>query len=125
MRAQSRAHHASYAADHPKRVMLLAARKRARAAGVRFALSEDDFEIPDKCPVLEIPLEVGRGRPGPSDSSPTLDRIVPSLGYVAANVVVVSWRANRLKSDADISELARIVSWYRSRGERSAAPPEL
>ena len=94
--------------------MLKLARQRARAAGVAFDLREDDFTIPKLCPVLGIELSHGKGRRGPTDSSPTLDRIVPSRGYVRGNVVVVSWRANRLKSDGTIAELARIVDFYRS-----------
>ena len=80
-----------------------------------FELSEHDFEIPDVCPVLGIPLAMGVGRSGPREWSPTIDRIIPSLGYVPGNVVVVSWRANRLKSDGTMEELARIVSWYTAR----------
>lgn len=102
------------AVEHPKREMLAGARKRARLAGVPFDLREEDFIIPQTCPVLGIRLEMSTGRRGPRDMSPTLDRIVCSRGYVRENVIVVSWRANRLKSDATIDELARIVDWYRA-----------
>lgn len=100
---------------HPKREMLAAARKRARLANVPFELKEHDFEIPDVCPVLGMALATGVGRCGPREWSPTLDRVVPSRGYVPGNVVVVSWRAIRLKSDGTMEELARIVSWYGAR----------
>lgn len=93
--------------------MFLAARKRARIVGVPFDLDVTDIEIPARCPVLGMPLTLHHGRRGPRDSSPTLDRVVPSLGYVRGNVIVVSWRANRLKSDATMEELSRIVEWYR------------
>lgn len=36
------------------------------------------------------------------------------LGYTPDNVVVVSWRANRLKSDATAGELATIAAFYES-----------
>lgn len=94
--------------------MLKLARQRARSALVPFDLREDDFEIPKTCPVLGIELCHGQGRRGPNDRSPTLDRIVPTLGYVRGNVIVVSWRANRLKSDARMRELTCIVDFYRS-----------
>ena len=95
--------------------MLVNARTRARHAGVPFELTEEDVEIPHVCPVLGMLLQPGRGRRGPTEASPTLDRIAPSLGYV----VVVSWRANRLKSNATMTELETIVRWYRE-AERSA-----
>jgi hypothetical protein len=101
----------------PERVMLSAARKRARANGVPFDLDEADIVTPAKCPVLGIPLERARGRRGPRDASPTLDRIQPSRGYVRGNVVVISWRANRIKNDASIAELILIHEWY-SRASR-------
>lgn len=94
--------------------MFRAARQRAVLAGVPFEIEISDIEIPSKCPVLDVPLVLHSGRKGPRDSSPTLDRIVPSRGYVRGNIIVVSWRANRLKSDATMEELARIVDWYRS-----------
>jgi hypothetical protein len=112
---QRRVHGAKFAAAHPRRVMLKLARQRARAAGVPFALRETDFDIPRVCPVLGIELEHRRGKRGPADCSPTLDRIVPSLGYVPGNVIVISWRANRLKSDAVMSELTRIAEFFSAR----------
>lgn len=46
------------------------------------------------------------------DNSPTLDRIRNELGYVPGNVAVVSYRANRLKSDASLDELRAITKFY-------------
>jgi hypothetical protein len=74
-----------------------------------------DILIPSKCPVLGIPLmpNIGGGRQ--DDHSPTLDRIIPGKGYVPGNVVVVSWRANRIKSDATIEELKKVARFYSKR----------
>lgn len=33
------------------------------------------------------------------DSSPTLDRFDPSLGYIEGNVWVICWQCNRRKQD--------------------------
>jgi hypothetical protein len=118
---ETRRNRARVARTQPERVMLLAARKRARAARVPFAIKETDFRIPRSCPVLGILLMSNQGRRGPNDASPTLDRIVPWRGYVPGNVVVVSWRANRLKSDASVYELARIAEWYRRAEYRGRA----
>lgn len=78
------------------------ARSRASKANLPFNLNRQSIVIPLSCPVLGIPLKLGSTR---SANSPSLDRIIPSLGYVEGNVRVISDRANRLKSDLSISEL--------------------
>lgn len=93
--------------------MLANAKQRAKAAGVPFALTLQDIIIPTHCPVLGIPLVRQLGRQGGCDASPSLDRIVPSLGYVPGNTVVVSRRANRIKTDASIEELEQVADFYR------------
>jgi hypothetical protein len=47
-----------------------------------------------------------------NDFSPSIDRIIPSLGYVRGNVVIVSMRANRIKTDATDAELRRVAKFY-------------
>lgn len=51
-------------------------------------------------------------------SSPSIDRIIPELGYVRGNIAVISMRANKLKSDATSEELERISAWMRSVGAK-------
>ena len=90
-----------------KRRMLNAARSRAAKRGLPFNLTVEDFSIPDTCPALgtEIILE------GDTDRAPSLDRLVPALGYVKGNVVVLSNRANRIKNDAEAHELRSIADF--------------
>jgi hypothetical protein len=59
--------------------------------------------------------------PSRSDNLPSIDRIDPSKGYVKGNVWVISWRANRLKSDATFEELEAIVRGLRKFLSRQAA----
>lgn len=92
--------------------MLKNARIRARAVGVPFTITVDDIVIPTHCPILGIPLAQAHGRRGGSPNSPSLDKIEPGRGYVAGNIIVISNRANRLKSDATIEELRSIASFY-------------
>lgn len=91
--------------------MLQNARVRARRAGVPFTITVDDIVIPTHCPILGIPLFQKKGKGG-GDHSPSLDRVRPHEGYVPGNVIVISNRANRLKSDASIRELRDIASFY-------------
>lgn len=109
----------SYAADmsaqwrreFPERRLLAGARWRAKNAELPFDLTEADIVIPALCPVLNIPLVSQKGRAGPCDSSPSLDRLVPELGYVKGNVLVISQRANRAKSNLSLEELEAVASW--------------
>jgi hypothetical protein len=99
--------------NNPARSYLLAARKRAKSQGVPFNLEEEDIVFPKTCPVLGIPI-ILKSTTGPrkrTDNTPSLDRIEPHLGYIKGNVEVISWRANRLKNDATLSELQKIVEY--------------
>ena len=90
---------------------LIGARQRARERGLEYALSANDVVVPSYCPVLGVPLVFGNPV-GDRDNSPSLDRIYNDRGYVADNVIVTSWRANRLKNNATVHELVRIAQFY-------------
>jgi len=96
-------------------VLLSNARHRAREAGLPFTITKADIVIPDRCPVLDVPLSHGAGVGGQHDHSPTLDRIVPDLGYVPGNVVVVSHLANNIKSTATPTQIRRVADFYERR----------
>ena len=83
--------------------LLSSAKWRAKKAGLEFTITRSDICIPVLCPLLCIPIFVGKGKPGPN--SPTLDRIDSSEGYVSGNVWVISAKANRIKSDATAEEI--------------------
>lgn len=70
----------------------------------------DEIGIPIVCPVLGIPLYFHRSRV--QDDSISFDRIDSTQGYCLGNVIVVSYRANRLKSDASLDELKKITQFY-------------
>lgn len=103
--------------DNPAKSYMLAARKRARTLGVPFDLEECDIVFPEVCPILGIPITLDK-TDGPrrrTDNTPSLDRRVPSKGYVKGNVCVISWRANRLKSDASLEELESLVNYLKNK----------
>ena len=80
--------------------------KRARARALKFdlpfSIEPKAIIIPIKCPAIGIPLIVGGRR---TANSPSLDRIIPSHGYVIGNVRVISDHANRLKGSCTIEDL--------------------
>jgi hypothetical protein len=95
--------------------LCLHARHRAEKSGVPFSIAENDIFFPEKCPLLGIQLE--RGKKVMGDSSPTLDRIIPSLGYVVGNVWVISQKANRIKNDATFTEFETMyINWKKTIG---------
>jgi len=97
---------------NPKKYLLSRARGRAKIEGTPFTITDADFEMPEYCPVFKhLKLEFSNGRGTRPDTIPTLDKIVPALGYVPGNVAVISMRANRLKSDATAQELQIILDW--------------
>lgn len=85
------------------------AKTRAKKSGVPFTILETDIQIPDKCPVLGIPLFKGNGLVG--ENSPTLDKLIPSMGYIPGNVTVISFKANTAKSNLNLDELRLLVEW--------------
>jgi hypothetical protein len=94
---------------HTKRI-LSRVKCRAKKFGLPFDLGEEDIVIPEFCPVLGLTLQRSTGRGNWKDSSPSLDRIVPKLGYVKGNVRIISARANLLKSNATIEELEKVLA---------------
>lgn len=93
--------------------MLQNAKSRARRYGTSLSIGVEDISIPKYCPLLGIRLNLGNRSCRPD--SPTLDCIIPSLGYVPGNVWVISHRANTIKSDASVEEIDRLVKNLRKR----------
>ncbi|RWZ87313.1 MAG: hypothetical protein EO766_12370 [Hydrotalea sp. AMD] len=82
---------------------------RAKHKGIEFNITLDDIVIPTHCPILGIPLDFNKGHS--RDSTPSIDRIDNKLGYIKGNIAVISMKANRLKSDASISDVRAILSY--------------
>ena len=97
--------------ENPEQQLLDRVRVRARNRGLDFDLEISDLRLPSKCPVLGIPIVLGGGKP--QHGTPTVDRIDNLKGYVKGNVAVISWRANRLKSDANEAELEAVLRYIR------------
>lgn len=104
-----------------KRWLLMRIKSKCKKEGIEFNLTIDDIVIPERCPVLGRPLAFGvsrsqsyekRGMAPPTDDSPSVDRIDPDGGYVRGNIIVVSWRANRIKGNATVDELRDIANFY-------------
>lgn len=97
--------------NHPAAEMLQRLRNRAKASNIPFNLTKEDISIPEFCPVLG--MKMSPHVDGPSPTSPSVDRVIPALGYVKGNVNVISLRANRLKSNASIEDLEKVLAYIR------------
>lgn len=90
------------------------ARQRAERKGVPFNLSIEYVMsiMPDKCPVFGTEFKYC-GNKVSSDTSPSLDRIVPALGYVEGNVKVISVKANNIKNKYCSEDIFTVAEWLR------------
>ena len=86
----------------------------AKKLGIPFNILFDELHFPSICPVLGIPLCYLKGSSkGHKRDSPSFDRIDPTKGYVKGNVIVVSQRANAIKSDATPTEILLVGNYYK------------
>ena len=92
-----------------ERGLLAHAKSRAKEKNIEFNIELQDIHIPDTCPILGIPII--RDSKGISDNSPTLDRIDSSKGYIKGNVMVISYRANTIKSFGTAEEHRKIAEF--------------
>lgn len=101
-------------------LLLRFALHRSAERRLPFALTGEYVESiwNDTCPYLGIPLRGGVGKL--ARTSPTLDRIIPALGYVAGNVEVIGHLANTMKSGALPDELVAFARAVLRRHEHAA-----
>ncbi len=97
--------------NSPEKYLVMEAKGRAKDCNVPHTLKPIDIVVPAFCPVLGIPLLVGKEHP--KDNNPSIDRIIPALGYVKENVIVISTRANRIKNNSTVEELGKLYTFYR------------
>jgi len=94
------------------------AKSRAKKKGLEFSITFEEMlsKDTDTCPYLGIPIfwhlctpNVGRSFTGAWNSK-SIDRVDSTKGYTIDNIIIVSWRANRLKGDATSEELCTLAA---------------
>lgn len=99
--------------DKPKEyVLFMSAKHRAKKKGLPFEIDIDDIIIPETCPVLGIKLCIDNRKT--NGDSPSLDQKKAGLGYTKDNIQIISWRANKIKSDATIEEIEAVLAYMRN-----------
>jgi hypothetical protein len=88
--------------------MLARTKSRATLRGLPFELTLEDINIPEVCPVFNVPMVVG------TVYTPSIDRIDSTKGYTKDNIQVISYRANLLKNNATLIELEKIILYMKN-----------
>ena len=93
-------------------VLLWDSKKRAERQDVPHNLTKEYLKsiIPEDnmCPILKVFFTYERGYSTTHPHAMSLDRIVPSLGYVKGNVMWISHRANTIKGEATAKEVCLV-----------------
>jgi len=101
----------------PWKPLLKSAYERSIKKKVPFALTPEWAEErwTGHCEITGIPFGIGLRESGPKTFSPSIDRIVPALGYVPTNCRFVIWAVNAFKydgTDEDMISIARAIIEY-------------
>lgn len=96
-----------------RKILLSAAKRRAREKNLDFNLSINDIILPEFCPILDIKLEFNESIV--KDNSYSIDRIDSNKGYIVGNIQIVSFKANTLKNNATIEELEKVISYLKNK----------
>jgi len=92
-----------------QRLMLYAAKRRAKKNKLEFNLTEEDIIIPNRCPILDVPLIKSKEKQ--KSNSPSLDRIDNTKGYIKGNVRVISLKANSLKNNMTLFQIEALYNY--------------
>jgi hypothetical protein len=88
------------------------AKFRAKGKGLPFNITIDYLLsiVTDSCPVFNTEFKFS-GNKVARNESPSLDRIDPSKGYVEGNLVVISNKANNIKSAYKSTDIFKVAEW--------------
>jgi uncharacterized CHY-type Zn-finger protein len=98
--------------QNPEKYMYQNVKSRAKQKGIEFTLELTDIVIPNRCPMLNIPIKPNSNSP----NSPSIDRLDNTKGYTKDNILIISRKANTIKNNATSKELFQIAEFLKSRG---------
>ena len=90
------------------------AKSRAKAKHIEFSITKEWLEenAIESCPLLGVKLIYNSDRSSANTAS--LDRKIPSLGYTKENCKIISFKANRIKNDANLHEIETLLQNLRN-----------
>lgn len=89
------------------RMAMLRCKKTGRSYGLSQKWLDENWPKDGKCPVLGVTLTWGEGD---FSNSPSIDRVDSTKDYTPDNCRVICRRANTIKSDATLRELALVFA---------------
>jgi bacterioferritin-associated ferredoxin len=92
--------------------MFRAARSRAKKDNIPFDLTIEYLHAiaTENCPVTNKPMDWDKEESS-SLNRPSLDKIIPELGYVQGNVAIISYRMNTKKNNLLEAELIQLLQY--------------
>ena len=99
-KAHAAAKHIERKLNNPALYLLKYAKSRAKHDNLEFNIVLEDIVIPEFCPYLGTPIQMFD-----KQHAASLDRIDSSRGYTKDNIQVISYLANRMKSNATEEQL--------------------
>jgi hypothetical protein len=105
--------------QNPIPQMLSNAKIRAKQKGVAFNLTSQYlkkiFPKDNKCPITGLNFQFGYTNKEKvnRNNSPSLDRIIPSKGYIIGNVMIISDLINRMKQDSTYEDIEKLYNFYK------------
>ena len=108
-------------------------RDRARVNGIEFdsrffsvSYLMERLSHNQNCECCHKPLDISfKADHKFNESSPSIDRVNPTKGYVKDNVAILCWRCNRIKQDATPQELRTIADFMDCWGNEVESDIEL
>lgn len=94
--------------------LVIRCREKGYTCNITYSdLLKQYYKQAGKCFYTDIPLAWGVGY-GPRRDALSIDKIVPGLGYISGNVVLCTYKANTVKCDLTLDEIAKwLPSWYK------------
>ena len=83
--------------------------KKSNTYGHKWTIEFGDLDFPSHCPMLGMELDYFAQRS--QENSVSFDRVDSDKGYVKGNVIICSWRANRIKNDGTADEHRKIYEY--------------
>lgn len=100
-----------YRINYREKYLFKSAKERCKKKNIPFNITIEDIIIPEYCPILKIKLT--KGEMSKKDwNAPSIDKIVPELGYVKGNIMVISLKANVMKNNATKEELLNFCEFF-------------
>lgn len=93
-----------------KKIQTMSTSQGRRNLSVYDIYKSCNFSPPQTCPITKQKID-WKVLKKHTQNSPTLDKIVPSLGYVSGNVKIISHLGNTLKSSNSIETLRNTIEY--------------